>query len=110
MRGAAPGERRGGKQAGTPNKITLHRKEEFDKCVHAAILEIGLEKLDAMTPAEYMRAVVFAAARAGLHQAAISVARDAAPYFNPKLSSSILEGVDPKGTVSVKITGGLPDD
>lgn len=78
----AAGRKTGGRQIGTPNKATAARQAaEAD----AAAL-IPPELIDRLTPAEYLDVAWKALAKAGLVTQAISVAKEAAPYFNAKLA------------------------
>src|SRR5579872_6151968 len=78
-RGSAPGERRGGRKKGTPNKATAARE--------AAISASGL------TPLEYMLSVMRSSPPAGAsvrdminHELMrMDAAKAAAPYVHPKL-------------------------
>lgn len=82
MRGSKPGERRGGRKAGTPNKATAERQAE--------VAASGLTPLDYMltmlrneqaSPADRMWA-----------------AEKAAPYVHPKLAS-----VEHSGEIKTKV-------
>jgi hypothetical protein len=86
--GAAPGERRGGRAKGTPNK-----KQLTIECALATALKlIEPRTFDGMKPADFLDFAWKALAKAGLGQAAIAVARHAAPYFTPKQSRSEISG------------------
>ena len=74
MRGSNPGERRGGRQKGTPNKATLHR--------HAEIEASGQTPLDFLI--ERMRD------EDAEMSERIACAKAAAPYVHPKLSATTL--------------------
>jgi len=87
MRGSKPGERRGGRAKGVPNKASAARE--------AAVAASGL------TPLDYMLNI--------LRDETIDVARrdwaadKAAPYIHPKLAATTLTG-DPDNPVVVSIT------
>ena len=70
-RGSAPGERRGGRQKGTPNKLTAE--------VQAAIAETG------ETPRDYMLRVM--RDETVDHARRDAMARAVAPYCHPQLAS-----------------------
>jgi len=72
-RGAKPGERRGGRVKGVPNKITLKREQE--------LAEGGVMPLDVML--RTMRKLW----KGNKRVAACALAKDAAPYCHPRLSS-----------------------
>ena len=94
MSGSKRGERRGGRQKGTPNKITAKREAE--------IAASGL------TPLHYMLGIVRAEAPPGLN-ASVAIAREtlrfeaskaAAPYCHPRLQAVTLGG-DPENPIKV---------
>ena len=85
-RGSKPGERRGGRQKGTPNKKApkvIQTGTAFD----TAVQMIPHDVIDAMKPAEFLDLAWKLLAKAGFGQAAASIAEKAAPYFSPKLAS-----------------------
>jgi hypothetical protein len=74
-RGSKPGERRGGRQKGTPNRRTVELARIADKAASKGItpLEVMLEAMrDLHTKGELV--------------AASGIAKDAAPYMHPRLS------------------------
>src|SRR3954452_14282247 len=94
MSGSKRGERRGGRQKGTPNKITAKREAE--------IAASGL------TPLDYMLGIVRAETPSGL-DASVAIAREtlrfeaskaAAPYCHPRLQAVTLGG-DPENPIKV---------
>lgn len=78
MRGSKPGERRGGRKAGTPNKATAAREAEI--------------KADGLAPLDYMLKVL----RDDTAEKAdrMWAAEKAAPYVHPKLASVEHSGKD----------------
>ncbi len=86
-RGSAPGERRGGRRKGTPNKRTAEQREQ--------IAASGL------TPLEYMLGVMrdpkAPAARRD------DMAKAAAPYVHPKLSAIEHTGKD-GGAIEMEVS------
>src|SRR3954463_9800682 len=95
MSGSKRGERRGGRQKGTPNKLTAKREAE--------IAASGL------TPLDYMLGIVRAETPPGL-DATVAVAREtlrfeaakaAAPYCHPRLPAVTLGG-DPENPIKVE--------
>lgn len=83
-RGAKPGERRGGRKKGTPNKATKTRKEIAKKA-----LESGITPLEFML--DVMRKEIPADAEPAIKVAMIGMrfeaAKAAAPYVHPKLAA-----------------------
>jgi hypothetical protein len=65
MPGSKPGERRGGRQKGTPN--------------------------DTLTPARLQLIAMREAAKAGFVASALAIARDVVPYYDAKLAPLIVE-------------------
>jgi hypothetical protein len=77
-RGSKPGERRGGRKPGTPNRRTVARKQLAD-----------LVLKDGVTPLEMMLSTARELYAQGTMQAKLSaceLAKDAAPYVHPRLS------------------------
>ena len=70
-----------------------------------AFAEIGPEAIDHLSPAEMLRFSAHAAAKAGFIQAACALAKDAAPYFDPRATSD--DAADNQMTIVIK--GGFPD-
>lgn len=84
-RGSKPGERRGGRQRGTPNKRTAE--------VAAAIAATG------MTPLEYLTSVF---QDSGADEARrIDAAKAAAPYVHPKRAPVDSDGKDTAQTIII---------
>lgn len=86
MRGSKPGERRGGRQKGTPNKKTVMRTE-----IAQEALEGGVTPLEVMLTA--MRTLWGTAIKDGVlvdqkaAETACAIAKDAAPFVHPRLSA-----------------------
>lgn len=87
-RGSKPGERRGGRKAGTPNKRTQVMREIADKALSDGVtpLEVMLTTMrdlwkDAVPQVEGARPNMAKAMQA------VMIAEKAAPYVHPKLSS-----------------------
>jgi hypothetical protein len=72
-RGAKPGERRGGRVKGVPNKVTLKREKELSE--------------GGIMPVEVMLKTMRALWKKKAHVAACAIAKDAAPYCHPRLTS-----------------------
>ena len=105
-RGSAPGERRGGREKGTPNKDTAQKKADLATALNLAFAALGPDEIDKMSPAAMMRLGAREAAKAGFAQAALAIAKDAAPYFDAK-PEPIKVGDEVEDRVV--IVGGLPD-
>ena len=73
-RGSKPGERRGGRQKGAPNKASVERQE--------AIAASGL------TPLDYMMSVL--RDETADQMVRMDAAKAAAPYVHPKLTSGTM--------------------
>lgn len=106
--GASPGERRGGRAAGTPNKATEERTEIFRRVMAVAFGEFSQEFIDSLSPAQAMRVAMRIAFRNKLVPEGLQLAKDAAPYFDRKLAPMEAQQSDEDKTVTIK--GGLPDD
>src|SRR5262245_29888782 len=96
-RGSKPGERRGGRQRGTPNKATARRQAE--------VAATGVTPLDALLKKMRYHIKLFEAEIAKGEEAdgktlalamdkAAEAARDAAPYVHPRLAAVQHTGAD----------------
>ena len=101
-RGSAPGERRGGRQKGTPNKATVARAIELlerirlDKDAASKPIKVALEKIEdmqiaVMSPREIMLHAARVFADRGDWQAASLAARRAAPFYHPLLGRLMVD-------------------
>jgi hypothetical protein len=106
-RGSAPGERRGGRKKGTPDKAVAERQALLDQALADAFEALGPEFIDTLSPAQYQDRVWREAAKAAHHRAAFVMAGQAAPYFDAKKVAAP-SGSNDDGAVT--ITGGLPSD
>ena len=66
------------------------------------------EEIDQMTPAAVMLTAMRGLVKAKLIQPAISIAKEAAPYFDAKLAPKDLKDAADKAEILIR--GGLPDD
>jgi hypothetical protein len=78
-RGSNPGERRGGRKPGTPNKVTVEARELIEQAT-----------ADGITPLEYMLRVLRDEGQDTERRD--DMAKAAAPYVHPRLNS--IEGGD----------------
>jgi hypothetical protein len=110
-RGASPGERRGGREKGVPNKATAEKRAGVEAALAVAFAALGPERIDQLSPAQLQLIAMREAAKAGYVQAALAVAKEAAPYFDAKLASKI-SAEDGSDTPELKITivGGFKDE
>lgn len=111
-RGAAPGERRGGRQKGTPNKATVARQnaqaESLAQATAAVMAGIDLSKFEGITGLAVMRLAMMAHLQANDLQAAAQWGEKVAPYETPKPIARDPERADDQP--ALRIIGGLPDD
>jgi hypothetical protein len=105
MPGSAPGERRGGRQKGTPNKAKAEERTNIADALKVAFADIGPEAIDNLTPAQMLRFAARAAAKAGFIQAACALAKDAAPYFDRRADG---DDDDKEAGLTIVVKGGLP--
>ena len=106
-RGAAPGERRGGRQKGTPDKATAERQALLDQALSDAFAVLGPDFIETLSPAQYQDRVWREAAKAQHHRAAFVMAGQAAPYFDAKKVAAA--GGAGEENKAIVVTGGLPD-
>lgn len=106
-RGSAPGEYRGGRRKGTPNKATAERRASIDEALSAAFDVLAPEQIDQISPATVMITAMRGLVRARLIGPAVTLAKEVAPYFDAKLAPRGDSGSDNKLVVVVR--GGLED-
>src|SRR5580704_16662990 len=87
--GSKPGERRGGRARGTPDKATAARRAAMAAAVANAFDAMTPEQVAALKPAEVMLMAMHRAVRAGDVLLAVNIAERAAPYYNRKLTGPI---------------------
>jgi hypothetical protein len=95
--GSKPGERRGGRKPGTPNKATLSVKEKLDALGHdplAAMAEIAIEAREAARLAEGRD-------RMDWMKIAGNMNAELAGYVAPKRKA--IEGGDPQNPVQMLV-------
>lgn len=108
MPGSAPGERRGGRQKGTPNKATAAKRQAVDDALAQGFALLGPVALDGLTPAQAMLHAMRVLLHAGLPGPAMAIAEKAAPYFDAKKAATGDD--DGRDIGGIVIHGGLPDD
>jgi hypothetical protein len=87
--GSIPGERRGGRQAGTLNKATEAKQLPLHEALALAFAQLGPEKIDTMSPANLQLHAMRELFKQGYCHAAMAIADRVAPYFDPKLASEV---------------------
>jgi hypothetical protein len=87
--GSKPGERRGGRKPGTPNKRDAALRDK---------LEAG-----GLMPLEVMLNIMRTAYEMGDHETALDSAKGAAPYIHPRLNSTSVTGIG-GGPVDMSMT------
>ena len=88
-RGSAPGERRGGRAPGTPNKATVERRMRVQAGLEAA-------KLTGKLPLDIMLTVAAGGPEADkISDRQLQAAIAAAPYVHPKLAAVAVKDVTP---------------
>lgn len=107
MPGSAPGERRGGRQKGTPNKAKAAQRESVAEALKVAFAALGPIAIDEMSPAEIMRLASREAIKAGHVLSGVAMAKDAAPYFDAKL---VPTNHDANSDYTIIVKGGLGTD
>lgn len=105
--GSKPGERRGGRKKGTPNKATVERYASADEALRAAFDVLSPQQIDQISPATVMITAMRGLVRARLIGQAVTLAKEAAPYFDAKLAPRGDASGDNKLVVVVR--GGLED-
>jgi hypothetical protein len=91
--GSKPGERRGGRQKGTPNKATLEQRMRAEHGI-AAAKATGLMPLDVI-----LTVVAGGDAADRITDRQLHAAVAAAPYLHPKLSAVAVKNVTPQDVV-----------
>ena len=80
----------GGRQKGTLNKATVARKENLAEVYAHATSALTPDDIASMSPLAVMLHAMKMAAKASEWNAAAALAKEAAPYLHPKLSSETL--------------------
>ena len=88
-RGSAPGERRGGRKKGTPDKATAARQAAMQAAVANCFASMTAAEIEALTPKEIMLLTMQAAAKNGDALLAVNIAERAAPYYNSRLTGPL---------------------
>jgi len=104
-RGAAPGERRGGRQKGAKNKATIDREAKLAEARDRFLSGVTPEIIAAMSPLDVMLHAMQIEAQTGEWRMAAAMAKEAAPYLHAKKSP---EDADRSSNLTVIIKGGLP--
>lgn len=91
MAGSNPGERRGGRQKGTPNKSTAERDREHDAIKADVFGALTEAEIQAITPRDMFRLVARVAVRQSNVPLILKCATDWAPYMHAKLAPLIVE-------------------
>jgi hypothetical protein len=91
MPGSKPGERRGGRKAGTPNKARVNREEAAAEAERRATEGMSPDEIADLSPLAVMLLAMRTAVKDGKLSVAAAVAKEAAPYLHPKLSSETLK-------------------
>lgn len=106
-RGAAPGERRGGRNKGTPNKATAQREADYEQSLATAFSLLGPEAIDLLDPVEFQQIAWREAVKAGFIRPALVIAKEVSQYIRarptPKRES------EEEDEAEVRIIGGLPE-
>jgi hypothetical protein len=93
-RGARPGERRGGRDAGTKNKSTVERENRLAEFMQVATETLGEEAIAEIEPAQVMLLTMRIFLRAGNWTRASEVAADVAPYIHHRLATIHTKNLD----------------
>jgi hypothetical protein len=88
-RGSAPGERRGGRAKGTPDKVTVARQAAMAAAVADCFASMTDAQIEALKPKEIMLRAMHTAAKNGDSLLAVSIAERAAPYYDAKITGPV---------------------
>ena len=91
MAGSRPGERRGGRRKGTPNKAKVEQERKLAEVYERARAELRPKDILAMSPLDVMLHAMTIAARSENWPVAAAMAKEAAPYIHPKLTAATLD-------------------
>jgi hypothetical protein len=98
MPGSKPGERRGGRQKGTPDKAVAERQTLLDQALADAFAALGPDHIEKLTPAQYQDRAWKEAAKAGHHRAAFAMAGQVAAFFDAKKAPVAAPTGDPNAS------------
>lgn len=82
--GSKPGERRGGRQKGTPNKAKVEREAKLAESRERILATLTPEQIAAMSPLDVMLQAMQIEAQTGEWRTAAALAKEAAPYLHAK--------------------------
>jgi hypothetical protein len=88
-RGSAPGERRGGRAKGTPDKATAARQAAMAAAVADCCAKMTAMEIAALTPKQVMLLAMQSALKSGDVLLAVNIAERAAPYYDAKITGPV---------------------
>ncbi len=104
----ARGHKTGGRQKGTQNKATVRRDAKLAEAAERATAGLSSSEVATMTPLDVMHYAMRLELEGGQWRSAASIAEKVAPYVHPKVAPRAEDGGD--NEVTIKITGGLPEE
>ncbi len=105
----ANGHKTGGRHKGTPNKRKAQLDTKFAEAAGQVIAGLSPPEIASMTPLEVMLLAMRLEVECGQLRAAASIAEKAAPYLHAKMAPRAEDG-DADRELTIRITGGLPDE
>ena len=105
----ARGHKTGGRQKGTPNKATVRLAAKLAEAAERASAELSSSEIASMLPLDVMQYAMRLELEGGQWRSAASIAEKAAPYFHAKVAARAEDG-DADREITVRVTGGLPDE
>jgi len=85
-RGSQPGERRGGRKKGTPDKATAVRQAAMQAALADCFATLTLAEIEALSPKEIMLRAMHTAAKGGDVLLAVNIAERAALCYDRRLT------------------------
>jgi hypothetical protein len=105
----AHGHKTGGRQKGTPNKAKARLDATLAEATGWVTAGLSPSEIATMTPLQVMLHAMRFEVESGQLRSAALIAEKAAPYIHAKLAPRVENGGG-STEVTIRVTGGLPDE
>src|SRR5580704_5935890 len=103
--GSKPGERRGGRAKGTPDKATAARQTAMAAAVADCFATMTAVEIEGLKPKQVMLMAMHSAMKSGDVLLAVNIAERVAPYYDAKISGPV--NVEGKLTLEALVLGAI---
>jgi hypothetical protein len=105
----ASGHKTGGRQKGTPNKRKAEYDAKFAEAAGRATAALSPSEIASMMPVDVLLFAMRHEVECGQLRSAATIAEKVAPYLHAKIAPRSEDG-DADRELTIRITGGLPDE